>query len=428
MTPTPASLIAELHRIHSGMARVDETCAGYLSTIPDDQQASARNLLHYLALRSHDLRQLQPLLASHGLSSLGRTESHVRHGLETVMKVLHGMEGTPWNGLMSAAPLTKDAGEVLLAAHTDALLGPAPDGRTVRIMVTMPAEAGSDYMLIRDLVGAGMDCMRINCAHDDIGIWERMIDHLTRANRELSRACRLSMDIAGPKLRTGPLEQGPRVLKIKPRRDALGGVTRPAVVALGAASHPHAVATPVDAVLSLDAEPPASVRPDDTIAFEDARGRTRHLHVRACQGGMVIAELERTAYVVSGTPLRFGTASGTSTRRVVNVPALSESLLLKRGETLLLTPESCPGPARPSATITTGSSCRRASGFRCPRCSRTSRPVKPCGSTTARSAGSCGRSTRTRSPWRSPRRGPGAAACRPKRASTSRTPICGCRH
>ena len=339
------SLIAELRPIHEAMARVDDACAGYLNAIPDDQQASARNLLHYLALRSHDLRGAQPLLASHGLSSLGRTESHVRHGLETVLKVLHALDGSSWDTLMDSAPLTKDAGEVLLAAHTEALLGPAPDGRGVRIMVTMPGDAGSDYPLVRDLVAAGMDCMRINCAHDDVATWERMVDHLARANRELHRACRLSMDIAGPKLRTGLIETGPQVIKIKPRRDAFGCVTRPAVVALVVASHRRSVATPVDAVLSLDAEPPSSMKPDQTIAFEDARGKTRHLRVRGCDGGLVIAEIERTAYVLSGTPLRFQTASGTPTRRVVDVPALSQSLLLKKGETLLLTPESAPGRA-----------------------------------------------------------------------------------
>ncbi len=34
-------------------------------------------------------------------------------------------------------------------------------------MVTMPAEAGLDYSLVRDLLVAGMRVMRINCAHDD---------------------------------------------------------------------------------------------------------------------------------------------------------------------------------------------------------------------------------------------------------------------
>ena len=35
----------------------------------------------------------QPQLASRGLSSLGRTESHVRQRLETVLHVLHVLDG-----------------------------------------------------------------------------------------------------------------------------------------------------------------------------------------------------------------------------------------------------------------------------------------------------------------------------------------------
>jgi pyruvate kinase len=34
-------------------------------------------------------------------------------------------------------------------------------------MVTMSTEAGTDYGLVRDLLLNGMDCMRINCAHDN---------------------------------------------------------------------------------------------------------------------------------------------------------------------------------------------------------------------------------------------------------------------
>ena len=100
----------------------------------------------------------------------------------------------------------------------------------------MPAEAGADYLLVRDLLSAGMDCLRINCAHDGPATWERIIHHLERAKRELKRDCLICMDIAGPKLRTGPIEPGPAVLKIKPRRDAHGHVTKPAMVALAPVS------------------------------------------------------------------------------------------------------------------------------------------------------------------------------------------------
>jgi len=63
-----------------------------------------------------------------------------------------------------------------------------------------------------------------------------MIDHLRRAQRELKRDCQLCMDLAGPKLRTGPIEQWPPVLKIKPQRDAHGHVAKPALVAIAPAS------------------------------------------------------------------------------------------------------------------------------------------------------------------------------------------------
>ena len=119
-----------------------------------------------------------------------------------------------WEGTLDPVPLTKDEGEVLLTEHTDALFGPPPAGRSVRVMVTMPGEAAADYIIIRDLVAAGMDCMRINCAHDDATAWAQMIEHLRRANGELRRRCRVSMDIGGPKLRTGSVTPGPAIIKI----------------------------------------------------------------------------------------------------------------------------------------------------------------------------------------------------------------------
>ena len=70
-----ASLIDELERIRGDMLRLVEDSADALRDVHPVQRASARNLLHYLALRSRDLRPLQARLAAAGLSSLGRAES-----------------------------------------------------------------------------------------------------------------------------------------------------------------------------------------------------------------------------------------------------------------------------------------------------------------------------------------------------------------
>src|SRR5262245_120313 len=58
-----------------------------LNTKPENE-ASRDNLLSYLALRHHNLEELQLKLAEEGLSSLGRLEGHVLIGIEQVLKYL----------------------------------------------------------------------------------------------------------------------------------------------------------------------------------------------------------------------------------------------------------------------------------------------------------------------------------------------------
>lgn len=186
------------------------------------EHARARNLLHYVALRRHDLREIQLEPASLGLSSLGRTESHVRTSIHAILRILTHLAGkseSEWQE--SYVNLNLWDGRQLLERHTEELLGP-PRGRRVRIMVTMPAEAASDYAFVRELLESGMDCMRINCAHDGPDAWAAMIRHLRQAEAETGLRAKIEMDLAGPKLRTGPVAPGPAVVRLRPTRDPLG--------------------------------------------------------------------------------------------------------------------------------------------------------------------------------------------------------------
>ncbi|MBP2676406.1 MAG: pyruvate kinase, partial [Deltaproteobacteria bacterium] len=57
------------------------------------------------------------------------------------------------------SPIRFNDGKALLERHTEALLGPKPPLRSVRIMVTMPSEAADDYLCIRGiLAGAWAAC------------------------------------------------------------------------------------------------------------------------------------------------------------------------------------------------------------------------------------------------------------------------------
>lgn len=243
----PQNLMQRLKLLRSEMLQLEKSGLPDSAGIHPEYRASAANLLHYLALRRHDIRELQAQLASLGLSSLGRNEPHVMGGLDAVLKMLNQVvaPGQPASEPPNGAPGIGE-GATLLEKNAEILLGPSPSGRHVRIMVTMPSEAATDYELVRDLVLYGMDCMRINCAHDDTEAWSGMVRNLRRAVKETGRSCKISMDLAGPKLRTGPIQHGPAVLKYRPKRDDFGRVVSPARIGVTSAHSrrhpaPHAV-------------------------------------------------------------------------------------------------------------------------------------------------------------------------------------------
>src|SRR5262245_11555791 len=71
-------LVGQLRGIRAEMLELEKATLTSHPDLHERNLQSATNLLHYLALRRHDLRDIQVRLAAHGLSSLGRAESHVR--------------------------------------------------------------------------------------------------------------------------------------------------------------------------------------------------------------------------------------------------------------------------------------------------------------------------------------------------------------
>jgi pyruvate kinase len=318
-----------------------------IAQVHPSNQSSARNLLHYLALRRHDIRKLQEQLASLGLSSLGRTESHVLSALCTVIDVVSRL-GSPGAASDYSAGEACDisGGREVLHSNTEALLGPAPEGREVRIMVTMPSEAAKDYALVRDLVSSGMNCMRINCAHDGPEAWSGMISNLRRAEKETGKPCRIAMDVAGPKLRTGAIEPGPRVLKYRPKRDACGRVEKAARVWLTPAADEETAPAPADACIPVSGAWLSRLKRGDRIRFKDARGAKRSLTITGLAGKSRWAESVNTTYIEDGLRLTaMPQSAGEKPRRTYAgpIPPREQSIPLRRGDTLVLTRSLAPG-------------------------------------------------------------------------------------
>jgi pyruvate kinase len=302
--PELARLIRQLKLLQSHMLELEASALGDYRHVHPVHRASARNLMHYLALRRHDIRKLQSELATLGLSSLGRTEPHVMSALTAVLTSLARLSGSKEVFAQSEPGIPKiGEGALLLDKKTDALFGPPPAGRNVRIMVTVPSEAATDYELVRNLLVGGMDCMRINCAHDSPEAWSAMIANLRRAEKENDKHCKILMDIAGPKLRTRPIEPGPAVLKYRPQRDAFGRVVSPARIWLTSNSNPQAAPEQADAVIPVSPAWLKRVKQKDRIRFTDARGASRALTVTRAVARGRWAESIRTAYIIPGLVL-----------------------------------------------------------------------------------------------------------------------------
>jgi pyruvate kinase len=348
------SLMVSMEELRAELLRIEERFEKLLADVHPNYRRSARNLAHYIGLRRKDRRALQDDLTRMGFSSLGRAEPDVMANVDAILSLLGHVSGAAAHEAKSGGNcLDFDTSHALLNQRTEALLGAAPERRHVRIMVTMPPDAATDTDLVHRLLAAGMDCMRINCAHDDESAWRAMILNLRRAQRTLQRPCKILMDLAGPKIRTWPFERGPQVLKWRPRRDDLGRVIAPARIWVSWKPAGHQAPEEADAVLpvvGMDAVT-GTLHDGDRIRFRDARQRKRVLTVAAEGDGGCWAEGERTAYIVPNLKLSFESrcpgSNVTGTARIGPLPARNKAIVLRMGDSLLLVGGCGPGATGP---------------------------------------------------------------------------------
>ena len=332
-----ADLIAQVEALRQSIEQQAEPGKPALLELPIDRRSSAENLLHYLALRSQDLRPLQDRLARLGLSSLGRVEAHVLATIGAVLHNLYLLSGREPAGTgMLDICADFDTGADALELNTALLLGQYPEKRRVHIMVTISKEAADDYLMVHQLLQSGMNCMRINCAHDDQATWSRMIEHLRNAERVTGRFCRILMDLGGSKLRLGPMESKPAVLKIRPVRASNGSVLRPARIWLAPAAETFSEMPAADACLALDPDWLKGLQVGGRISFQDARGSRRNWRIREVLEDGCWAEAKKTAYVVDGTILQLQNKQGGCKTEIRSLPPQASVCLIRSGDTLLM--------------------------------------------------------------------------------------------
>ena len=287
-------------------------------------QLSARNLAHYLGLRRRDIRRLQLGLAAAGLSSLGRSEGHVR---DTVLRVCAwlGGEREPLPD-----PLGRARAEKLLHENTYALLGPRPADRHVFIMLTAPAAAQVTTKWATEVIRAGADVLRINAAHEAPTEWAAIAATFKACAAAQGKQGRVFVDLPGPKLRTEIRALEDVVIHLPRRKDRQGRTVAPTEVLLVGEYHGGSeVPVPPGWLHQLEA--------GDTIAFTDAAGRPRELAVRDRRGEVIRADCDRSLYLHSGLPLEWRRGgSPKETGEIGALPRQPRALELSPGDTFLL--------------------------------------------------------------------------------------------
>lgn len=338
-----------LQGLHDRAVALEDEYAEELAAVRPEHAEGARNLIHYLALRESDTESMRNSLRRLGLYSLAHAERNVLGSIEAVQQALSALTGEE-SIKPSALAETVSTRNPNASAHRLAILGPAPEGRDVSIMVTVPTEAADNRVLVEEMLAAGMNVARINCAHDDAETWERMVANVRAAAADAAVECRIMMDLAGPKLRTGDLQPGPGVIHIRPKRDPMGRVIAPRRIRLipedvvQRGTKAAVVPVPIDCI--------DFARVGDEIRLRDTRGKKRCFPVVEKDDKGIVLESVQGAYIASGTKFTLVRSEiGEKLKyRIGELPAVEVPLLLHVGDTLIFDADGRPGrPAREDA-------------------------------------------------------------------------------
>jgi len=331
-------LIQEISAIIERLEHFEAKYVAELSKIHPNFIKSARNLIHYRALRKEDITAVQNKLANMGLSRLDKPEGHVMASLLASRAILES--------LLNNSPIKKHKAELtfkksnrLGKSNAKSLLGYRSKGRRTRIMVTLPTEVAHNYQLAHDMIANGMNCARINCVHDREKEWSLMIGHVRKASRKLKKKCKITMDLGGPKVRTGALKVGPKVKRFRPTKDVHGIVTKDCEIWIGPEDHLNTNLShlPV-AITSLE-----KLKIGDRLFLTDTRNKKRELTIKRTTENGCIAVCSKTTFLETGMKLYTNSDYSSSPIIIEELPRVEQFIMLHSGDFLRLCNDAEPG-------------------------------------------------------------------------------------
>lgn len=311
-----------------------------LNKVHRNYTQSARNLVHYLAMRSFNMNVFQDKIQDLGLPVNLESQDNILFGLLNLRTVINSLMN---NALIEEEHECLSNNEVrgILKKNHRAVFGEVRNNRRTAILVTQPFEALYNEEFVSSLLKQGMDCARINCAHDDDVVWQGIIDNIKASGQP----CKIMMDLGGPKLRTGKMKPGPKVIHIKPKINAMGQVTEPAKIWLA----PYGTRPPkgeeADVVIPINKKWLRKTKKGSYIVFKDSRGRNCKIKITGEEGRGRWGSCKASAFVTTDTLFNvfFEKKSASEIHSVQELIPLEEVIFLFEGDFLRLDKDPIPG-------------------------------------------------------------------------------------
>ncbi len=150
--------------------------------------------------------------------------------------------------------------------------------RATKIVCTIgPSSANEDVLV--DMIRAGMDVARLNTSHGSLEEHRRLFDLVRRASRRAGKDVGILMDLAGPKLRTGPTVGGRPLNLVQGQRVRITNELVHGTEELFTIAYPN---------LLTDLRPGARILLDDgAIELEVESVERDHLVAKVVYGGLL---------------------------------------------------------------------------------------------------------------------------------------------
>ncbi|TWI56854.1 pyruvate kinase [Halalkalibacter nanhaiisediminis] len=335
LLPSKGALATYISSVYQAILEKNKVEKNHYSS--SEQTFSAANLLNFIELKKHVTTSLIDELNQFGFVLF--SEDNVLSSLEKTLLNL-GIKRLPKSNYLPLNP------QLIAKQRVNGVLGDIKNTFHPHIMVTIDSQIVMDDRVIEQFLLNGMSIARINCAYDSESEWRNIINRLRkieyglRQQGKYKKQLKIYMDLAGPKIRIGPIKKVSTPLKIKVKKDAFGKASR---ARMGFICTNHIDRTLLSTTNS-DEECPFIINVDrmndirllnkgDMLDFQDYRNKKRTFTVDSkLSTDCVMVTIDETAYLTNETILL--NLKKNIELRVGGIEPVPADIFVKRGDSL----------------------------------------------------------------------------------------------